>query len=190
MSTSTISFVVEGTADAAILRRLLPGGLEPGRFFAASGRTGLATIARNIAVHEGGPIMIVADADTLDVDRARQDRLLLLAAVHSVSPDPRIGAFQFTPELEVVFFEAPGVLDTIRPGLSTETEAIERGRLAPKQGLRRLLGGAPDTWLHSLPEERWAELRAGKQASAFADAVRALCAQSEATSPPASGQRA
>ena len=62
---SSLYIVVEEPADAHIIRGILGKELAGKlRFFAASGRLSLATVGRNILVHEGGPVLLVMDADT------------------------------------------------------------------------------------------------------------------------------
>ena len=68
---NNLTIVVEGRLDAILLRRLFSKyEAIPLRFYAAQGRESLATLGRNILVHEVRPVLIVMDADTLDLRRA------------------------------------------------------------------------------------------------------------------------
>jgi hypothetical protein len=159
-----LSIVVEGRADAELLRKVLAADeLRDVRFFAAGGRISLSTIGRNILVHEGAPVLVVMDADTLNPDVARH----IPAEV-----------FSFVPEIEVVFFEAPGAL-AMALGRQPEKAEILQGVTSPKQTLGSLLKQAGiDPAMEALlahVDERGVEaLRRGKQMSSLIELLQHL----------------
>ena len=171
---TTLTFVVEGRQDAAALRHLLGDEADKARFFAAGGRTSLVTVARNVVVHEGTPVMVVKDADTRDIGRMQEDRTILRVALRHVAPGALTDVFEFVPELEAIFFEAPSVLDKIKPGLSNDQAFVATGMLAPREALAKVLGKPLQHLFEDLDDSSWALVRKGAQASAFVEAVNRL----------------
>lgn len=153
--THPIAVVVEGKADAAILRSLLTGDStnQTAHFFAAQGKLSLASLGRNILVHEGVPVMVVADADA---GRAESVRSQQLSALESIAPSARFGAFVFSPDLETV------VVDAVeRPGASPNGNAqYSSDQLAEL--------------LRSLPPAKLTLLRNHPQVKSFLDSVKRL----------------
>lgn len=145
------------------------------RYFAANGGTSIATLARNLLVHESGAVMIVADSDTHDPERARNDRLVTEFALRDVAPSGGFDVFLFVPEIEVIFFECPSVLDTLRAGTSHDSTLVRHGRDVPKRTLDGLLNKMSfDAWVTSLSPDSWRDLRKGEQARALLDALAGL----------------
>lgn len=170
-----LSFVVEGEHDAAVLRKLLPKSLADARFFAAGGRSSVATVARNLLVHENGPVMLVADADTHDADRLRQDRANLQLALRNVAPTSRFGVFLFVPEIEVLFFESLQAMEKITAEARHDPINPQYGKALPKRALEPLLRGqAFVSWLGKLDPETWDLLRRGEQVKKLLAAVHVL----------------
>ena len=173
-----IAVVVEGKSDALLLRRLLEKTLEiPLRFYAADGEISLATVGRNILVHEGGPLVVVMDADTLERSRGDDARRMVGATLRSVAPGDRFEVFAFAPGLEVVFFEAPAVLLRRLGSKIMNRSAIERGSLQPKATLRGLLGGAEiaeSDYFRGLTDQDLDDLRQGDQASQLIRVLESL----------------
>lgn len=56
--------VAEELLDAVLLSRVMQGALSVRpRFFTGDGQIALALLARNILVHDGGPVFVVIDAE-------------------------------------------------------------------------------------------------------------------------------
>jgi len=173
-----LTIVVEGHMDVTLLRKYLPEIPElTTRFFAGDGRVSLPTVARNLLVHEGGPVLIVMDADSLDLDQAEQNRAMAIATLRRVAAEERFDVFAYLPEHEVIFFEAPEVLER-RCGKSLLTPAVlDRGRYDPRQVLEDILAKLKKTrssWLASLTSEDGESLRAGTQAGRLVTMFRSL----------------
>jgi hypothetical protein len=167
----TLTVVVEGNADAVILKHLLAAEDMHLRFFAANGRLSLASVARNILIHDAGNVMVVGDADTHDDDRVREDRATIRLALRHVAPEQNFDVFLFLPELEAIFFEVPSVLRA--SGVAQATPQRE-----PKRALQALIGGREiRQWAAALTPESWADLRQGPQASQFLQKARDLAAR-------------
>jgi hypothetical protein len=142
---SSLYVVVEGPMDAHLIRAILGKDLtEKLRFFAAGGGVSLATLARNILVHEGGPVLLVMDSNTRNQHLVDEQKSMAFIATSGVAPPtlPRLNewvkVFAFVPEIEVMFFEAPQSLEVIL-GKKVPEEKIQEGLLAPKATLVKLL---------------------------------------------------
>src|SRR5262249_49546326 len=125
------------------------------QFFASQGRASLATLGRNVLVHEGGPVLLVMDSDTLDPRLTAELESMNKVAMSSVRtsgaqlPVPAASSrqfkvFTFVPEIEAVFFEAPEVLGRL-VGKTVSKDKVSEGHLVPKQVLAELLA---DTKAH------------------------------------------
>ncbi|TAN51674.1 MAG: hypothetical protein EPN21_06025 [Methylococcaceae bacterium] len=163
---SNAIIVAEGKLDIILLKKYLPQ-LEDAslRWFAAQGKMSLTTLARNILVHEGGPVLIVADADTLKRQRMEEDRSMMLAVLGNVAGSEAFDVFCYMPEHEVIFFEAPGVLQRYFP--ETYGENVEIGKLDAKNTLESLLKGRHESlvdWYAKLTPQDGELLRQGVQA--------------------------
>lgn len=165
-----LSVVVEGRRDADLLRSLLSKeDLDGVRFFAAQGRISLSSVARNILVHEGCPVMVVMDADTLNRETAEENRRMVRAMIRHISAEVPIDVFSFVPEIDVVFFEAPAFLAR-KLGRELEPEERLQGLAAPKTTLSALLdqAGLSSASLYGhIDENEAVELRQGVQLSAL-----------------------
>jgi hypothetical protein len=192
----SLKIVVEGRSDIAILRRLLiPRESYGFGFYAGGGRLSVTTLGRNILVHEGGPLMIVIDADTLTPKTAAETCDSIRSALRSVSADGSFDVFAFVPELEVLFFEASKVL-VQRFGMEKVNElVIERGHYRPKavlEDILRSVGLSREDFYKALSDEDVEELRSGDQARRLIEAVDLLVSSAlsdEMVHPSARGPR-
>jgi hypothetical protein len=176
-----LNIVVEGQSDARLLRKYLPNieGLTP-RYFSGDGVVSLATLARNLLVHEEGMVLVVMDSDSLSAENAAQRRTMVMATLRQIAPDERFNVFVFRPEHEIIFFEAPEVLERYWPGEDRlSVTALERGLYAPKEELAKLVAAAQQTsaaWFASLMPEDGELLRKGRQAGQLVKMFEALAA--------------
>ena len=177
----TLSVVVEGRADADLLRKVLPREDLAGlRFFAAQGRISLSTVARNILVHEGESVLVVMDSDTLNRDAAEESRQIVKATISHVAAHVPLEVFAFVPGMEVMFFEAPDYLAK-RLGRELGQAEISQGLASPKRTITALMNQTElDPGLASLvgniDEEAAAVLRQGAQLAALIDVLHGLAA--------------
>jgi hypothetical protein len=175
---NNVTIVVEDRSDAILLRRLLskPGAV-PLRFYAGQGRLSLASLGRNILVHEGAPVLVVMDADTFNPRKAAEACSLVEILLRRFSTEDQSAAFAFIPELEVIFFEAPPVL-VRRFGPEVVNQAtIEKGHFQPKVTLQSILQGAgltKEACFKGLSSEDIDELRQGEQVSRLIDVMEGL----------------
>lgn len=160
--------IAEGLHDIVLLKKYLPHmeGLSL-RWFAAQGKISLSTLARNILVHEGGPVFIVADSDTLKERRMEDERAMLLALLGNVAGREAFEVFCYMPEHEVVFFEAPQILQNYFKE-KLEPHIIELGKRDAKHTLDTLLkprGITRAQWYDELTQQDCEALRRGDQAT-------------------------
>jgi hypothetical protein len=179
--------IVEGKTDATAIRVILGNELaRQTRLFAAQGRTSLVTVARNVYFHEGGPVLIVMDADTTTPTLVQEQKAMTRAALETLIPsvtneDRRVRVFAFVPEIEVIFFEAPQALERLL-GEPIPPEAVQEGLLLPSQILDALFRqkGSLDkmSMLYAplLNPEIANLLAQGKQATALRETVSSMLA--------------
>jgi hypothetical protein len=82
MSDFKLRIIAESPSDIHFIRKLLYRELvSEMKFYASQGKVSAVTVARNILVHEGGPVLLAIDSDTLDIERQREYEATALAAV-------------------------------------------------------------------------------------------------------------
>jgi hypothetical protein len=191
-----LTIVVEGKTDIAILRRLLVRREDFSLgFYSGDGRMSQTSLGRNILFHEGGPLLIVIDADTLTPKTAAETCDSIRSALRSVSADDRFDVFAIIPELEVLFFEASNIL-VRRFGEEKVNElVIERGHYRPKavlEDILRSVGLSRENFYKTLSDKDVEELRCGNQARRLIEAVDLLVSSvvsNEMVRPSAHGPR-
>jgi hypothetical protein len=174
---SRIAVVVEKRWAALLLRRMFRGKLDVAfQFFATGEETSLATVGRNILVHDGGPLLIVKDAETTDRRQAEVDTRYWKQVFKRFSHEDQFRVFSFVPELAVAFFEASTVLTRRFSDLVTGP-MIEDGLLDPGATLESILstvGLTEEGFVKELSAEDLEELRRGEQANHLLAAVEEL----------------
>jgi hypothetical protein len=179
MPAEKLIIVTEGKSDVPIIRILLGGELTSGmRFFAGQGRESLVTLGRNLLVHEGGPVLLVMDVSTAEMRFKDEMLAQTMRALSAVGVPGTFEVFAFTPEIEIVFFEAPETLQRAM-GTALPAQTLEEGRRSPKATLERILKEAnipnTDSLIRKLDEQAIQSLSSGKQATALRGKVRAFC---------------
>lgn len=178
MPAERLIIVAEGKTDVLIIRVLLSAEVTTGmRFFAAQGRESLVSLARNLLVHEGGLVLLVMDIATAELHSRGQRVADVMRALSTVGAPGMFQVFTFTPEIEIVFFEAPDALQRVL-GTPLPGEVLEEGRRKPKATLVRLMAEAKipdmDSLLRKLDGEAIELLSRGQQAMALREMVRAF----------------
>jgi hypothetical protein len=160
--------VVEHYAEAVLMACLLDAtrGIAP-RFFVSEEQTGLATLARNILVHEGGPVLVVMNSQTSDEKEAAEKKGFVDAAIRYVANDDAFGVVAFTPSIEIIAFEKPSVLMRYVGGTGAAESLLALGALDPSGTLHRVQGGseAVEQFYRSLSTEELRTLSEGAQAT-------------------------
>jgi hypothetical protein len=186
---SRLNIIVESQTDADIIRAMYGQAFQKRvKFYAGQGKASLATLARNLIVHEGSPTLLVMDSDTTDSRRVAEQKatveFALRAAINPGSPNPPqstslpVRVFAFVPEIEIVFFEAPRALERIL-GIPIPPERMREGLLAPKAAIADVLlevdsGIGERDIVAKIDHEAASLLGAGKQALALSDAIQSL----------------
>ena len=169
--------VAEELLDVVLLNRVIQRALSiKARFFTGDGQIALVSLARNILVHDGGPVFVVLDAETTNGDMAAEACALTRMALGYVSLEDAFDVCAFLPQLEVVFFDAPGVLRR-HLGAQVHELELELGRFSPAQTLNGLLarsGRDLESFIRELDDCDLDALLAGPQLSRFISAADAL----------------
>lgn len=169
--------VVEHRAEAVLVACLLDAtrGIAP-RFFVSEERTGLATLARNILVHEGGPVLVVINSQTTDEKAAAEKKGFVDAAIRYVANEDAFGVVAFTPSIEIIAFEKPSVLMRYVDDTGAAEPLLALGALDPSGTLHRALGGseAAEQFYRGLSTEDLCTLSQGVQATEFLSEVDRL----------------
>lgn len=139
MMKTELIVVVEQRDDVVVLRRLIARALGlAATFYAGQGRLPLFTLARNILVHEGGPVLIAMDAHTTHAESLDEARGMTRFVVGLLADESAFIVHAFAPETDVIFYEAPCVLER-HFGREICGMELELGRLDPRRQLDQLL---------------------------------------------------
>lgn len=153
--TSGLIVVVEQRSDAAIFRRLIARSLDVHtRFFVSRGQS-IGSLARSILRSEGGPVLAVPDTFTTNADKVEEARGTMHFAISMVAPEAAFEVHAFSPEADVIFYEAPCVLER-HFGREICGMELELGGLDPRRQLERLLvqNGMDRDTFHDLLDDR------------------------------------
>jgi hypothetical protein len=137
--------VVEGLSDLAILKALLPEGIQRiSELVPVGGRSNLSSIARTLLVKHKEPVAVVMDTDTLDPASIREKYLTMELMLQVVSGGVPFKVIPCKPVIETVFFEIPDILERIFPNGLPDRMLYSK---LPKEALAGLLagGGGPTT---------------------------------------------
>lgn len=175
--------IAEQQADVVVLRRLLDRALhlEPA-FYSGRGRMTLGKLARNILVHEGGPVLVVMDAHTTHLPRAEEARGMMHFAISQLADESTFDVHAFLPQLDVIFYEAACVLQR-HLGRAVGRMELELGLLDPRRQLDRLLAEAGtdrDAFYRVLDDADLDRLLAGEQMKALIAGADALLGRHDA----------
>lgn len=153
--TSDLIVVVEQRSDAAILRRLISRELGVhARFFAGRGES-IGSLARSLLRTEGGPVLAVPDTYTTNAEKVEEARGTMHLAISMVALESMFEVHAFAPEADVIFYEAPCVLER-HFGREISGIELELGLLDPRRQLNRLLAqnGMDRDAFHDLLDDR------------------------------------
>jgi hypothetical protein len=130
--------VVEDRSDVELLRRVLDEELRREvEFFEGGGLDGITSMARTLVSLYRQPIAIVIDAHSSDEEVVRTRRQSLEEVVGSVAGNVPIRVIVAVPELEIIFFEAPALLQRLYPGRLSPT-VLEMASLSTRRALKML----------------------------------------------------
>ncbi len=168
--------VVEGEADADLIRRLIPAEFSDGiAVVAAEGRSSAVSLSRTILGARQTPTALVVDSDTTSDALANEQKTMLNDLLRSAAgATPYLVALAI-PETEAILFSAPEVLERIIGASLSETDRIT-ARFRPKETLARLirpagLASVADL-LSRLSESDLARLRCDRLVADLIDFIR------------------
>ena len=178
MTTDDLIIVTEGRSDGILLIRVFARGLgvKPAFYAAGDGLTPW-TLGRNLLVHEGGPVRVAIDGHTIEPDRVVEERELTKATLRLLADDSQFEVFVFAPQLDVVFYEVPSILQR-HLGWEGRGAELELGLVDSARRLRMLLeerGLSREEFYRGLCDEDIDELLRGSQMGRLIQAAEALC---------------
>jgi hypothetical protein len=127
----------EGLIDAQILKALLPDELlYEVEIFPAGGTSSLTSLARSLMARRQVPIGIVVDNDTL---KSFQEHTKEIEEnVKSVAIDAPVKVWEFTPTIEILFFQDIDLLSRLL-GYKPSKEDLDLAISQPKKVLEQLI---------------------------------------------------
>ncbi|BBL74058.1 hypothetical protein [Methylomagnum ishizawai] len=148
-----IAYVItEGPSDQALLKAVLPEHLlREVRFVAAGGLSSMASLARSLLADRRVPVLIVADADTIDPESIQDRRQSIEEAVAYVAHSIPVKVVLAVPEIESVFFRDAALLSRWL-GYSPSPELLAMAHYQPRQALLKLLAPAQKEIIHLLSD--------------------------------------
>src|SRR5258708_30264671 len=88
MTAPKLTIICEGASDTRLIRMLIAHELRGDmKFYASQGRLSLLSLARNLIVHEGGPVLLVMDADSTNPHVRRELEAMTIAAISGAGGD-------------------------------------------------------------------------------------------------------
>lgn len=146
--------VTEGQSDRGFLERLLPdiARTHSLTFMVSTGGNAALSTARSIAAVKAAPVALVVDADTTNEERVAERRAFLEEALGSAAAAAPWRVFLCVPEIEIVLFDAPEVLEQFFGTKFNELE-LELARAQPKRELNKLCANRQIEGLSQLLEE-------------------------------------
>lgn len=141
----TAYVVVEGASDEEILRAVLDPKLLEGVFIVpAGGLANMASLARSLLVRRSVPVAIFADADSLEEEVIGERRDQFKDLVNAAAGKTPSAVVLAVPEVEVIFFSAPDLIEKLLGQAPPELMAL--GRRDPKGILAQLSSSGKNTW--------------------------------------------
>ena len=137
--------VVEGTTDVAVLRAVvLAELLHSVGLVSTNGRANLASIARSLLVTRRKPVAVLIDTDAVADSIVQERRETTEELLRDVAAGIPTKVILLVPHLEVIFFQAPGLIDKVF-GNRIPDQVRLLGRMDPKAALAELQSapGAP-----------------------------------------------
>jgi hypothetical protein len=143
-----VYLLVEGDADLAFYRRLLPSEIQAETtIVTAGGRSNITSKARSLMVTKRRPLALVTDADAFEPDAVEQRLETLEELLRSATAGVPYKVILAVPETESWFFVVPEVLERLS-GKPLTPEQRELGHCDRKRScgsFSRTRGPCPST---------------------------------------------
>jgi hypothetical protein len=137
----TLYIVVEERSDVFLIKRLVPPSRRQDVLYVPAvspTRASALGAASSVRIDTGAPVILLLDARTVDEESIRYHTPDAESLLTYGGPPVRAELLLAVPELEVVLFHAPAMLERILGIEMTEEDRIE-ARYIPKKVLARLL---------------------------------------------------
>lgn len=147
----TACVVTRGQFGSELIRSLLKARkLKHTRLFTTNGSSSALSLARSLVGIKQLPVALVLDADAHESSKTEEYRRYLEAMLGAAAPRSEWELILVAPEMEAVFFQVPGLLESL--GLPPPTPVQEeRAKHQPHGVLVDLISKktrhAPDPWL-------------------------------------------
>jgi hypothetical protein len=136
----TCHVVTEGDWDRLLLERLLADELASKlvQIWNSHGYNAALSTARSLAAVRAVPVGLVLDADTINSEGVADRRSYLEEALGSAAASAPWSVFLAVPELEIIFYDAPGLVEELF-GVTLNELQRELARVQPKRELEKLM---------------------------------------------------
>lgn len=135
----SVFVVAEEPTDVQLLQRLLPSAADPDlRVLDGGISTSATSVASSVRAMRGVPVILVLNARTVDEESMLERGTTVRSLLQYGGPPVRSELVFAVPELEVVLFHDPAVLERLL-GLKVSQEDRIEARFIPRKVLGRLL---------------------------------------------------
>jgi hypothetical protein len=149
----TTCVVTEGQFDGKLIESLIhTRKFKHARVFTAKGSSSAQSLARSILGVKQLPVALVLDADEYDPSRVEERKRYLETMLGTTAPRSEWELILLVPEMETVFFQVPGMLESLGLPLPDPVQR-EQARHQPRKVLvdlirtNRRTSGEPRQWL-------------------------------------------
>jgi len=133
--------VVEGETEAYLLRAVLPNELLSHLdIVRTGGGSNLVSVARSLLVTRRRPLAVLVDTDSTDERIVREKKQSTEELLKAVSAGVPTKVILLIPEVEILLFDAPGLLANVF-GHQLPNEVLILARNNPKEALSQLIKG-------------------------------------------------
>ncbi|MFY0522997.1 hypothetical protein ACN28I_07325 [Archangium gephyra] len=135
----TVCVVTEGQFDSELIKSLIKAKkIKHAQVFTAKGSSSAQSLARSLVGVKQLPVALILDADEHDPSRVEDRRKYLETMLGTTAPRNEWELILLVPEMEMVFFEVPGLLETLGLPAPTPVER-ERAKHRPHEVLADLI---------------------------------------------------
>lgn len=138
-----VYIVAEDAADVRLLERVLPPAARRcvELLSGGGGNASALSLARSVRIDTGEPVILLVNARAVDEKNIAEQRWDTEFLLTSVGPPVRAELMFAIPELEVVLFHDPAVLERVL-GMEIPERARIEARFIPKQVLAELIAAS------------------------------------------------
>ncbi|HLM42554.1 MAG TPA: hypothetical protein VK458_01750 [Myxococcaceae bacterium] len=151
----TVCVVTEEQFDGELIKSLLKArGLERTRVFVGGNRSSAESLASSLMVVKQLPVALLLDAEAHEPSKIESRRRQLEALVGAVTSLAEWKLFLMAPELEILFFRVPGLLESL--GLpAPSSEQLKIAEYVPSKVLEEIVASGLPKRSRSTPWRQW-----------------------------------